>query len=207
MKSPSYTATWRTSRLQVNKPPFTRTGIDFFGPLILGYGRKAWGFIAMCMTTRAIHLEAVSSLNVETFLMALSRFVDERGAPEIIRCDNGTNFVGANNELRRLVELNRGEVQTRCTFRWRTKFIFNPPGSPHYGGSYERTIPEVKKALHGSEVSFNGLSLEAFWAALKRAQKIVNSRPIACGLEGEIITPLQIINPYAHVEVTVPGAG
>ncbi|GFX04731.1 integrase catalytic domain-containing protein [Trichonephila clavipes] len=53
---------------------------------------------------KAIHLELVSDLTTEAFLVALKRFVARRGRPIEIHSDNGRNFVGANNELRKILK-------------------------------------------------------------------------------------------------------
>ncbi|GFW98874.1 integrase catalytic domain-containing protein [Trichonephila clavipes] len=51
---------------------------------------------------KAIHLAIVSDLTTEAFLAALKRFVVKRARPIEIYSDNGRNFVGANNELRKI---------------------------------------------------------------------------------------------------------
>ncbi|GFY18419.1 integrase catalytic domain-containing protein [Trichonephila clavipes] len=53
---------------------------------------------------KAIHLELVSDLTTEAFLAALKRFAARRGRPIEIHSDNGGNFVGANNELRKILK-------------------------------------------------------------------------------------------------------
>lgn len=52
--------------------------------------------------TKAVHLEVVSDLSTEVFIVTLRRFVSKRGCPSTIMSNNGTNFVGANNTLREL---------------------------------------------------------------------------------------------------------
>ena len=59
---------------------------------------------AKANTVRAVHIEVVQSLETDSFLQALQRFICRRGQVEVIRSDNGTNFVGAAKELRRAVE-------------------------------------------------------------------------------------------------------
>ena len=51
---------------------------------------------------KAVHLEAVSDLTSAAFIAALCRFIARRGYPTLIWSDNGTNFVGANSELKEL---------------------------------------------------------------------------------------------------------
>lgn len=48
-----------------------------------------------CMATKAVHL------STQAFLYAFDRFIARRGLCYDIYSDNGTNFVGASNELKR----------------------------------------------------------------------------------------------------------
>ncbi|RLU23818.1 hypothetical protein DMN91_004026 [Ooceraea biroi] len=89
--------------------PFLRTGIDYAGPIFVrttkGRGHRAHkAFIAVfvCLCTKAVHLEVVSDYSAEAFLAALRRFVSRRGLCEEIYSDCGTNFVGADRELKEL---------------------------------------------------------------------------------------------------------
>ena len=57
--------------------PFTVTGIDFTGALYIQVNSvesKVYICLFMCTTTRAVHLEIVTDLTTETFLLALRRF-------------------------------------------------------------------------------------------------------------------------------------
>lgn len=51
------------------------------------------------MTTRAVHIELFASLDNDSFLMALRRFIAQRGKPFEILSDQGTNFKGGEKEL------------------------------------------------------------------------------------------------------------
>ncbi|XP_068723837.1 uncharacterized protein [Montipora capricornis] len=82
-------------RLQI-APPFSKVGVDFFGPLRVKYLRKQekrYGCLFTCLVTRAIHLEVAFSLSTDSFIMCLRRFIARRGKPTVIYSDNGTNFV------------------------------------------------------------------------------------------------------------------
>ncbi|GFX10150.1 integrase_H2C2 domain-containing protein [Trichonephila clavipes] len=79
---------------------FDITGIDLAGPLFTRDGGKVWIVLYTCAIYRAIHLEIVSSLSTECFMLSLRRFIARRTRPETIYTDNGTNFVGTNSELK-----------------------------------------------------------------------------------------------------------
>ena len=94
---------------------FRNTGVNYFGPMIIKERRsevKVYGCLFVGMSTRACHLELVDDLSTDHFIMALKRFIVRRERPQRIYSDNGTNFVGANNELLKcLNQLNEEKVQ------------------------------------------------------------------------------------------------
>ncbi|KAL4107544.1 hypothetical protein QTP88_017875 [Uroleucon formosanum] len=121
--------------------PFSITGVDFIGPIQVKTGLrkivlvKAYISVFVCMATKAVHLELVSSLTSEAFLAALRRFTSRRGLPSQIWSDNGTNFVGARKELRRHLASTPNtksvaEILVDDGIQW----VFIPPNAPHFGG-------------------------------------------------------------------------
>ena len=115
-------------RLTPDEPPFSRVGIDFFGPLQVRVGRstpKRWGVIFTCLNCRKVHFEISHSLNTDSFLAAFTRFTARRGVPHVIFTDNGTNFVAAEKELKEMVQqIDSSKVQQKNRA---IKWNFLPP--------------------------------------------------------------------------------
>ena len=96
------------AHLAINQPPFTNTGIDYFGPLTIRQGRctcstdrtsNRHGAIFTCFNTCAVHIELVGNLSTDNFILALRRFISRKRHPNNIFSDNGTNFTGAQREF------------------------------------------------------------------------------------------------------------
>ena len=86
-----------TDRIE-SHPPFTYCGLDCFGPLLVKDNRKEvkrYGCIITCMASRAIHIETLDDLSTDAFINGLRCFIAVRGPVRVIRCDQGSNFVGA----------------------------------------------------------------------------------------------------------------
>lgn len=97
-----------SDRVTVSRP-FCYCGVNYAGPVILWEGKrcsarnhKAYIAFFMCFATKAIHIELVSKLISDTFLAAFRRFISQKGKPVCMYSDNGTSFVGANKQLKKL---------------------------------------------------------------------------------------------------------
>ena len=95
--------------------PSTFSAVDYFCPWYEKEGRrelKRYGVLFTCLSSRAIHLEVSNSLDTDSFLNAYRRFVCRRGPVRQLRSHQGTNFIGAINELQQAVtELNHERIR------------------------------------------------------------------------------------------------
>ena len=114
-----------------HKPPLTYVGVDLFGPIEVKQRRsrvKRYGCIFTCLSVRAIHIEVANTLNTDSMINALRRFISLRGCPEEIRSDCGTNLTKADKELKEAIEeWNQQGIDGFCAQRG-IQWIFNPPG-------------------------------------------------------------------------------
>ena len=180
-------------RVEIGEPPFTNTGVDFFGPLFVKFRRgtaKRYGCLFTCLTTRAVHIELTTSLESDSFIMAFHRFAARRGKPQRLFSDNGTNFVAAERELSEEVsKINDKRVHDSMlvdSVDWK----FNPPSAPHMGGAWERLIRSVKSLLRHL-VEGRLLTDEELRSFLCEVEKILNDRPLTrMGSDGRDDTPL-----------------
>ncbi|GFW57456.1 integrase catalytic domain-containing protein [Trichonephila clavipes] len=95
------TAPLPENRIQAENP-FETVGIDFAGHIYTKKDEKAYISLFACAVTRAIHLEAVSSLSTEHFLLAVRRFIARSGICHTVNSDNARTFKSADIELKRL---------------------------------------------------------------------------------------------------------
>ena len=68
------------------------------------------------MASRAIHIETANSLETDSFIKALRRFLADRGPIRQLRCDRRSNFVEARSELQdALQEMDQEGVRAYLT--------------------------------------------------------------------------------------------
>ena len=194
-------------------PPFTYSGVDYFGPFYVKEGRserKRWGCLFTCLVTRSIHIEVVNSLTTDGFINAYRRFVGRRGPIRSLRSDRGTNFVGAKAELESaLAEMDQQSIKKKLLLDncdW-VEFKMNFPYASHMGGVWERMVRSVRSVLsalltqHGSS-----LDSELLHTLMVDAEAIVNSRPLTCvDADTPPLTPSQLFTMKTKVVMPLPG--
>ena len=198
-------------------PPFTYCAVDYFGPWYVKEGRrelKRYGVLFTCLVSRAVHLEVAHSLDTDSFLNAYRRFVSRRGPVRHIRSDQGTNFVGAKNELdicrKQLAhdKLRAEMLKENCDW---IDFKMNVPQASHMGGVWERQIRTVRNIMtsllyqHGNQLDDESLS-----TFMTEAEAIINSRPLTVNDQNnseclEPLTPNHLLTMKTKVVLPPPG--
>ncbi|XP_072392243.1 uncharacterized protein [Diabrotica undecimpunctata] len=173
---------------------FAHVGLDFGGPFLIKASKlrkspliKSYIALFVCMSTRAVHIELVSGLTTEAFLLTLKRFISRRGLPQTIFSDNATNFLGAKNQLSELYNFLKNketnssiqEFLASSQIRWKTI----PPRSPHHGGLWESAIKSAKHHIYRLLGNLK-ITFEEFSTVLTQIEAVLNSRPI-CALSND----------------------
>ncbi|XP_073237808.1 uncharacterized protein [Porites lutea] len=186
-------------RVTPNKPPFSFVGVDCFGPFWVKRARsqvKRYGVLYTCLATRAIHLEVAQSMDTDSFLNSMRRFIARRGVPEVMRSDNGSDFVGGCKELREAISgWNKSQIHEFLLQR-NVKWLFNPPSGSHFGGVWERCIRTVRKILVAL-MKEQPLDDEGLTTLMCEVESIVNGRPITKSSDdpsdSEALTPSHLL--------------
>ncbi|GFV22520.1 integrase catalytic domain-containing protein [Trichonephila clavipes] len=82
----------------------------------------------------AVHIELVSDLASQAFIAALKRFFARRGKCAKLFSENGKNFVGASNEIKKLLEIVRKPDEKLANYlaAERIEWKFIPARSPNF---------------------------------------------------------------------------
>ena len=202
--SKAYTTNNWTVATLTPGPVFERTGVDYAGPIYINYGHvrkpvivKSYVSVFVSLSVKAIHLELVTDLTSDAFISCLRRFIARRGYPSLIWSDHGTNFVGANREIKELIQhLNdqktQKDISEFCTFN-NIEWKLIPEHSPHFGGIWEAAVKSFKRHLRRivGEVT---LTFEEMYTVLTQIEACLNSRPL-----------VSINNDSDGIEVLTPG--
>ena len=180
--------------------PFTAVGCDMFGPFFIKDRRselKRYGVLFTCLSSRAVHIEVAEELSTDSFINAFRRLQSVRGPVQQVRCDQGTNFVGAESELKRKMK------SLSCDF------TFNVPHDSHAGGVWERQIRSARRILSGLMTKHQErLSTEGLRTLLYEVTYVINSRPLTAPSPNDWSDPL--ISPNllltGKTEVIIPFA-
>ena len=157
--------------------PFRVTGVDFTGVLYVqapGGECKAYICLFTCAVCRAVHLEIVTDLTVDSFLQAFRRLVARRSLPQLLMSHNGSTFLAAAEDLKTLfASTELSETLARKGTQW--KFI--PKRAPWFGGFWERLVELTKTALKKT-LGRAHITLEGLQTTIVEIEARLNDRPL-----------------------------
>lgn len=177
--------------------PFAHVGVDFAGPFKLRKtaGKilplrqaahipyreppttKGWIVVYVCLATRAIHLDVTNGLTVEDFLETFSRMTSRRGLCREIWSDNGSTFIGSNNEMKRVLQEWDNKVPSAQLASLGTTWNFITPSAPFQGGIWEAGVKSAKTHLYRI-VGARILTAGQLYTILTQIEAVLNSRPL-----------------------------
>ena len=195
-------------------PPFTYCGVDFFGPWHVQRGRavvKRHGALFTCLASRAVHIEVADSLETDSFINALRRFICRRGSVREIRCDRGTNFIGAEAELKKAIEeMDDQEIKAEL-LKENIDWIKNPACASNFGGVWERQIRSIRSVMNGL-IREHGSRLdeESLRTFLCEAECTINNRPLTVEtlndpLSAPPLSPSMLLTGKTRLVLPPPG--
>ena len=95
-----------------------------------------YGALFTCLASREIHAEMTKTLETDSFILALRRFIAVRGIVRSIWCENAKNCIGAKNKLEKGIrKMDHNKIRefllTQITdwIQWK----MNPPFTSHMG--------------------------------------------------------------------------
>ncbi|XP_073967015.1 uncharacterized protein [Choristoneura fumiferana] len=163
--------------------PFSVSAVDFAGPYLITDRRgrgckitKCYLCLFVCLKYKCVHLEAVSELSKDAFILSLRRFIARRGKPRELLCDNGRNFVAAAKEIDEFVRLNKDSMKEFAADEG-INFKFSPAYAPNFNGLAEAGIKQAK--FHLKRILGNThLTFEELASLFSQIEAILNSRPL-----------------------------
>lgn len=154
-------------------PPWLNTSLDFFGPIKIRFGRnkttKAYGVIFCCLTVRCVYIDVAEDYSIAKLHEVLRRFYARCGQPRKLWSDRGSQLVGCDLELRRMVQgWMANELKSYCHEN-QMEWQFFTPTAAHHNGLVEAMVKiakrKVKKVLEGHTLTIMELLTVCFEVA------------------------------------------
>ena len=167
-------------RLKPKCHVFTYVASDLAGPFLVAIGRatvKRWLCVFVCMVTTAVRIEIAADLTASAFINVFRRFLCSTGyKTRFMRTDNGTNFVGANNIMKKKVKAALKAISTASEFKAKMR----------------EWVRQALNALSG--LSIRNPTDDEFNTCSKMAEYVINCRPLTKLVSDDGLPPLRPID-------------
>ena len=128
------------------------------------------------MASRAFHVELVTFLSLDHFLLAFTQFTDLRGQVNTIYSDNASTFQAGSKKLPELIETKDFHISLR---RKGINWEFIPPYASAQGGAWEAMVKQFEMVLsHILDTAVHKPKLVEMLTYVGSAVKIVNARSL-----------------------------
>ena len=135
-------------------------------------------------------------MDTDACINCIRRLITRRGPISSILSDNGSNFIGSNNELREEIQrLEADGIETKCA-NIHINWSFNTPLASHHGGVWETLIKQIRKVLSGLLAeSTRTLTEDELQTLMCEVESILNSRPLIpeTSDDGDALTPNHLL--------------
>ena len=157
-------------------PPFTITGVDFTGALYVKEKEETKVYICLftCAVTRAVHLEVVTDLTVDTFLLAFRRFSSRKNLPKKIISDNASTYLAAAEELQGMFN---SDTLKEALESQKVTWQFIPKRAPWYGEFWEQLVGLTKQTLKKT-LGRTFITLKQLETVITEIEAILKDRPL-----------------------------
>ena len=197
------------ARVTARRHCWYSTGTDVMGPILVKRGRareKRYICSFTCLSSRCVHFEVMHSIDTDSFLKAISRFISNRSVcPKEIFSDNGGNYIGAEKVLRDLISTWNKDHIHKTLAKKGIDWHFSPPKTPHFGGVWERIFRSVKSSFRFM-IGDTILNDEDLATVVAEVCQILNNRPLvpltANSDDVAFLTPNMLLG--GHIDAALP---
>ncbi|KAG1713941.1 hypothetical protein GQR58_002015 [Nymphon striatum] len=194
-----YPKTPSLSKSRVNFiKPFHSTGIDYTGHFYVldcfGAKQKVYVLLFTCLNTRGVHLEVVSTMSSDDFILAFIRFSNRYGIPREVYTDNAKTFLSSSKLLKDIVI---SDDFQKHFIKYQISFKTVPVYASWYAGAWERLVKIFKQVFYKT-IGKRTIPYSNFITTVSDIQLILNNRPLTyCSRNNDIdiITPNHLISP------------
>ena len=183
--------------------PFKNSGLDVYGPYYLRHSgrgtQKRFVLMVCCMSVRAVALFPLKNMTSSAVVNALIRMNAQYPGLKNIFSDNGSNFRGADREIREAVAAwNKDELNLELD-KVGITWTFGPASCGSAGGAWERLIGMTKKLIQ-SVIGDKTIDTDDFDTLIAGAAAIMNRRPmmqVSADIdEPLVLSPAHFLHPY-----------